>query len=432
MRPTTFVVGLLWIFCLTYAVQAVSIFDWSERRAACKDQRSRYECKAAAADCPSFCDPKCQEPCKNILSDRRCDALARKGKCKASDIFGACPKSCKPECGGPPTPRPTPPPTPKPTRPPTPKPTAPPTPKPTPDCTDKFESCPSLAREGRCSESDIKAACPKSCLRRCGAVCIDKLSNCERIRALGLCSDPEFLSQCRRTCSPECGAKGFCDVVVRLTVDPQTLPPPQIVDCDTLKAAGRKPETLTWVYTGGSCADSTFPTTQNAKGKFHTDFECTGTVDGSQPATVTFDKGGSFTLAPGESATVDLKDSKEFTISNSGGTQSLQIHTSCSQPLRAGTSAGALTLAELDGQGAGGGSVTYTCEVENRGDPVDGNVGDSFGTLDASLALANGETVSFERTRELTSGEENTCTFDGVLSDGSPCDAEDSVTVSVS
>ncbi len=200
--------------------------------------------------------------------------------------------------------------------------------------------------------------------------------------------------------------------------------------CDS----GPKPDTLTWRYDGGTfgdgnCADSTFLTIVNEDGKLHEDFECAGSVNTAQPITAVDDDGNTFSVSPGESFTTQLGDSKEISLSNSGGTQDLVFHTSCSQPLEAGATAGALTLAGLDDRG-GARDVTYRYEVTNSGDPLTDIMvtDDQLGDIGQIAALGTGESETFTKVTQLIATTANTATASGVLG-GDACEASDTVVV---
>jgi hypothetical protein len=201
-----------------------------------------------------------------------------------------------------------------------------------------------------------------------------------------------------------------------------------------------KPETLTWRYDGGSeplgdCAGSTFATIVSAKGKTHKDFECFGSVNLEQAVTVTPDKGDSLTVRPGEEFTLGLKDSKTISLSNGGGTQALEFHTSCSQPLEANATAGALTLVAMNGQRAPTDEVIYGFRVEN---PNDQEL--SVLIFDGQIGLDLMKKIPPNSTLELTSDPveldlepnevfTNTVIVTGKTAGGAMCQDTDSVQV---
>ena len=88
-------------------------------------------------------------------------------------------------------------------------------------------------------------------------------------------------------------------------------------------------------------------------------WSCAGSVDPTKPVTMVDGNGDIHVLNPGDELTIKRNDSDKITLSNGGGTQSMEIHTCCSQPLVAGEDFGNLTLVALDGQRAGT-QVIYT------------------------------------------------------------------------
>jgi hypothetical protein len=118
------------------------------------------------------------------------------------------------------------------------------------------------------------------------------------------------------------------------------------IDCET----EGKPISLTFKYTGGGCEK----TTNDQEGKF----TCSGTNDTLLITVATTNSGyditptnvnlnGTFTVTDllGEK----LDSNSNFTLSNTGGTESLTIHTSCSAPLVVGDVFGSLTLVDFIG-----------------------------------------------------------------------------------
>ena len=228
-------------------------------------------------------------------------------------------------------------------------------------------------------------------------------------------------------CNPDSGGDGFAD---NCTFEPQPLP-----SCDN----GEKPDNLTWRYDGGTggdgdCADSTFFTIVNEDGKMHQDFECSGSVNTGLQITAVDDDGNAFTVNPGESFTTLRDDSKTITLTDSmGNTQELVFHTSCSQPLEAQATAGALTLAALDGRD-GAQDVTYRYDVGNTGDPLT-NVSiedNQLGTIASGFGLDSGTGASFDVMTQIFGTTTNTAFASGTLADGKSCSPEsaaDSVTI---
>lgn len=139
-----------------------------------------------------------------------------------------------------------------------------------------------------------------------------------------------------------------------------------------------KPASITFAYTGGGCSASN---NTQAAGKA----SCSGSVGGAQTVSVSVGgkdgKGGKkgddgLTLSPqtvslGGSFTVSGKFGAEstFTLSGGGGTEIDEIHTSCSQPLKAGDVFGSLTVVAVNSDKGEtstlGGDVQYFCKVTN-------------------------------------------------------------------
>lgn len=169
-----------------------------------------------------------------------------------------------------------------------------------------------------------------------------------------------------------------------------------------------KPKNLTWRYTGGTCWDSTF--------KVQKDFECSGTaVNPELPVYVKPEKGDPFWVDPGTDFTISLKQSKKITLSNNGREQKLKIHTSCSQPIAVGMTAGPLTLVAMDGKGISG-EVEYTFEVKNTGNEpvynvtVDDPKLELLKTIDE---IASGATVTIKAMDVLSETTTNTVRVEG-------------------
>lgn len=209
-----------------------------------------------------------------------------------------------------------------------------------------------------------------------------------------------------------------------------------VPSCDTIS----NPETLTWRYDGGTngdgdCASSTFLSAVNDDGDPHKDFVCTGNVDVTQPITVDPYKGDNVFISPGDEFTTVLDGSKKLLLFNSsggGGEQYIELHTSCSQPIAAGLTAGALTLVAVDGQRAST-KVTYQYEVINNGDSVFGIglMDDRLGDIAGPFDLGNGDSVTFEKSADIEETTVNTAVASGKLASGDLCQAEDNVVVTV-
>lgn len=206
--------------------------------------------------------------------------------------------------------------------------------------------------------------------------------------------------------------------------------------CDTTG----KPDTLTWRFDGGSnagsCDGSTFATAVNEDGKMHKDFVCNGIVDSGGSITVIDDHGGATLVNPGESFSIDLDAVKKLDLVQNGTTvQHLEFHTSCSQPIQAGLTAGGLTLEALDDL-TGGANVTYQYEVINNGDPLSNvNVTDDLlGSIGSVSSLGTGNSAMFTASTLLMSTTVNVGTARGTLANGdmcSPASASDQVVVEV-
>jgi hypothetical protein len=199
-----------------------------------------------------------------------------------------------------------------------------------------------------------------------------------------------------------------------------------------------KPTSLVFRYTGGGCSASNNP--QNGKAT------CSGSVNGSQAVTIRAGKNGKngtidtpyvvtpSTVQPGQTfeVTGPFAADSRFIVSNAGGTQSLTIHTSCSQPLNVGNIFGSLTLVGKNGA-TGSASVTYQYEVRNTGDALTNVtvVDDKLGSITSAFSLLPGAVRSFTKSANLTSTTTNRVDVQGTLSNSQTCSANDSVTVTV-
>ncbi|HJT81847.1 MAG TPA: SdrD B-like domain-containing protein [Chthoniobacterales bacterium] len=195
-----------------------------------------------------------------------------------------------------------------------------------------------------------------------------------------------------------------------------------------------KPTTLTFQYNNGSCASSNNP--QSGK------FVCTGSVntalpinvsnsDGYTQSTTTVSPGGTITFTKGGST---LSSQSDFTLSNSGGTETLSIHTSCSQPLHIGDVFGNFTLVGFNGQtGGNGGTIVYHYEVKNNGASMLTNVfltDDKLGPIAGPFSLNAGQTKTFDVQTTISQTTTNTAT---ATVQGGNCSAQSNpVTVTVS
>lgn len=193
------------------------------------------------------------------------------------------------------------------------------------------------------------------------------------------------------------------------------------VDCDS---AG-KPDVITMRYVGGDC-----PGNNSQGGKSN----CSGSVNGSLPVTVTLDGGTLGPINPGETFDVPTTGSNTtIMLSNTGGTQANDVHTSCSAPLVAGETFGGMELVALDGQGLGE-DVVYSYLISNTGgETVTGitAIDDQLGTVPGSPldALLSGESTTLSATAFVTETVTNTVTVDGSVTSGAECLASASATV---
>ena len=185
-----------------------------------------------------------------------------------------------------------------------------------------------------------------------------------------------------------------------------TIAPGPLASCSTVG----KPTSLTFQYTGGGCGASNNP----QAGKF----SCSGSVDTAQPITVSSGNGyglSNTTVAPGGTFTVSagsFRAQSSFTLSNSGGTESLSIHTSCSQTLEVGNVFGDLTLVAFNGQ-TGGASIVYHYTVKNSGSFTLNNVfltDDQLGSIAGPFSLNAGEIKTFDVQIQLDQTTTNTAT----------------------
>ncbi|NNF51658.1 MAG: hypothetical protein HKN59_04395, partial [Gammaproteobacteria bacterium] len=197
---------------------------------------------------------------------------------------------------------------------------------------------------------------------------------------------------------------------------------------------GEKPDTLTWRYDGGTngdgnCADSTFPDIG------HDDFECAGSVDTSQSITVEDDDGNIYVVNPGHEFTVNRDAIGSMSLSNGGGTQTMVFHASCSQPLEALATAGALTLVALDDRRADR-EVQYAYTVTNNSTGAVSNIDvtdDKLGDIGSIASLdGNGASMTLYAQAFITATTTNTAMAIGDLVNADDCVApNDTVTVTV-
>jgi uncharacterized repeat protein (TIGR01451 family) len=136
----------------------------------------------------------------------------------------------------------------------------------------------------------------------------------------------------------------------------------------------------------------------------------------------------------------ELKASTEFDVTGAGGTQSIEMHTSCSKPLNLGDRFGSMVVFAMDRKDDGpislGGVVEYQYKVTNTGPiPVDDiTVTDDqvdSGPIASGFTLAPGEMTTLFDTRTLFSTTVNVATVTGERN-GEMCqDVTDSVEVIV-
>jgi hypothetical protein len=214
-----------------------------------------------------------------------------------------------------------------------------------------------------------------------------------------------------------------------LFTDNCTVTQPSQASCDTVG----KPNTLTFKYTGGECSGDN---NQGSKAN------CSGSVDGTTTVTISVNTDDNYTVSPsvvvpGGTFTVtrssqDFKSNTDIDLSNAGGTQENDVHTSCSAPLAVGDEFGAITLVGINGQ-TGGVDVTYRYVVTNNGDPLSNvQVTDNLlGDIGTISELGTGASDSLTRMVRISGTTVNIGSAVGLLSDGSQCPASDSTTVTV-
>ena len=120
-------------------------------------------------------------------------------------------------------------------------------------------------------------------------------------------------------------------------------------------------------------------------------------------------------------------------LTNAGGTQTNDVHTSCSAPLVAGEIFGGMELVALDGQGLGA-DVVYSYLISNTGsETINGitAIDDRLGIVPGSPldALSPGASTILSATAFVTDTVTNTVTVDGNVASGAECLASASATV---
>ncbi len=201
-----------------------------------------------------------------------------------------------------------------------------------------------------------------------------------------------------------------------------------------LKDSGQKLTSVTFKYTGGGCSASS--NSQDSKKA-----TCSGAINPSLPANIASSNGYGIapsTVSPGGTFVVNASkfdSNSNFTLSNAGGTESLELHTSCSQPLAVGDVFGNLTVSAINGQ-TGGADVTYVYRVTDLGDALSNvNVTDDvLGPIAGPFSLAVGESKEFQTKTAVAKTTTNTASAFNVLAGGAICPdpaVRDSVTVTV-
>ena len=222
------------------------------------------------------------------------------------------------------------------------------------------------------------------------------------------------------------------DPVDEVGTDECTSTPTNLSICEDKK---NKPTSLIFRYTGGDC-----PGANNQDKKS----DCSGSINGDETVSISGGKDtfvSTSTVEPDGLFTVTgkkdkLKSSTEIILTNSGGTQSNEVHTSCSAPLAIGDVFGAMTLVGYNGQ-TGGSDVQYNYAISNNSDTdvvVSSVLDDKLGeVLDSQTSLASGATMTLSTNAMLSETTTNVVTVYANL-DGNveaSCEAMDSVTVTV-
>ena len=191
-----------------------------------------------------------------------------------------------------------------------------------------------------------------------------------------------------------------------------------------------KVHSVTFAYTGDGCPGDN---DQGSK------TSCSGSLDGALDASIEVETDEGYmtattSVAPGETFTVtrggeNLKSHTIVTLSNSGGSQENDVHTSCSAPLSVGDVFGALTAVGLNGE-TGGVDVTYKYVVTNNGDPLtDIDVTDDpLGFVGTIAALGTNEMDMLTKMASINGTSVNTATATADLA-GLTCTATGMVVV---
>ena len=240
------------------------------------------------------------------------------------------------------------------------------------------------------------------------------------------------------------GAKGIagpvdaapaCGLTVSKTASPDfftAIAPPS---CDT----EGKPFSLTFRYTGGGCAAS-----DNDQKPRKTD--CSGAIDNILPVTVTAGGGRRgnrpydvlpTTVGPGDDFTITpatkFKSSSVVTLDDGSSTETIEFHTSCSQPLKVGDVFGSLTLIAINGVAVTGTPVAYHYEIRNDGSDLSNVqvVDDRLGVLASGVELEFGDDpLILDATEEIFDTTTNIVVVTGeTTAGGQICQASASATV---
>ena len=202
-------------------------------------------------------------------------------------------------------------------------------------------------------------------------------------------------------------------------------------------------ESVTLVYIGDFLGEGC--TVSNGQGGFAT---CTGAADPGDPVAIS--TMGDVIATPDDQ--IEFGDLVEFTPSSgstlpyllwfdatgSGGTQGIDIKTSCSKPLSLGDRFGGWVVFAMDRKNEGpvslGGNVQYQYAVTNPGTSTVDNVAiedSELGTIVTGVSLAPGETQTFTADATLYGTTTNVATATGDVN-GDVCNpGQDQVTVSV-
>ena len=199
---------------------------------------------------------------------------------------------------------------------------------------------------------------------------------------------------------------------------------------------------LTIRYLGGACSESLH--TQGDKA------QCSG-EDPVADVSITFTKdadkfsttpnsgisiGDMFTIAKNDGG--DFPSEIKFDATGTGGTQSLMIHTSCSQPLNLGDQFGAFGVFSMDLKDEGivslGGQIEYQYTITNIGSDVvevTSVFDDTLGEIaDGSFTLDPGNSQTLFKTASILEDTTNEVTVKANVN-GQPCKAKDILKVTV-